>query len=114
LIGLPGTAGYNSSKHAMRGFLNSLRAELLGSGVSVTALYLGAISTDRLRETMGDKIKNVPTMTPERCASLIIHAGGQRRRQLIMTTYGKLTNALYQLFPGLLDRVLIRLSSLYD
>src|SRR5689334_19008999 len=74
LIGLPGTAGYNSSKHAMRGFLNSLRAELLGSGVSVTALYLGAISTERLRETMGEKIKNVPTMRPERCAGLIIRA----------------------------------------
>ncbi len=114
LIGLPGTAGYNSSKHAMRGFLNSLRAEFLGSGVTVTALYLGAISTDRLHETMGENIKNIPTMTPERCAELIIRSGGERRRQLIMTAEGKLTNVLYQLVPGLLDRVLVRLSSLYD
>ncbi len=30
LVGLPGTIGYNSSKHAVRGFLNTLRAELLG------------------------------------------------------------------------------------
>src|SRR5690348_5003709 len=27
-VGIPGTIGYNSSKHAMRGFLNTLRAEL--------------------------------------------------------------------------------------
>jgi short-subunit dehydrogenase len=114
LIGLPGTAGYNASKHAMRGFLNTLRAELLGTGITVTTLYLGAISTDRLRETMGERIKNVPTMTPERCAQLIIRASEQRRRQMIMTTEGKITALLYQIVPGLMDRVLIRLSSLYD
>jgi len=114
LIGLPGTAGYNASKHAMRGFLNTLRAELRGTGVTVTALYLGAISTDRLRETMGERIRSVPTMTPERCAELIIRASGQRRRQLILTLEGKLTAALYQMFPDLMDRLLLRLSSLYD
>ena len=48
LVGLPGTAGYNSSKHALRGFMNSLRVELLGSGVTVTSLYLGAVRTARL------------------------------------------------------------------
>lgn len=114
LIGLPGTAGYNSSKHAMRGFLNSLRAELLGSGVTVTVLYLGAISTERLKQSMGDKIKSIPTMTPERCAELIIQASGKRRRQLVMTAEGKLTTFLYQFIPGLLDRVLVRMTNLYD
>jgi hypothetical protein len=53
-------------------------------------------------------------MTPERCAALIIRAGGQRKRQVILTTAGKLLVWLYQFFPGLLDRQLTRVSSLYD
>lgn len=45
IIGLPGTASYNASKHAMRGFLNTLRVELLGTGMTVTTVYLSAVRT---------------------------------------------------------------------
>lgn len=114
LVGLPGTAGYNASKHAMRGFLNTLRAELIGTGVSVTVVYLGAIRTARLEETMGERVNHIATMTPERCAALIIKAGAQRKRQVILTVAGKLLAWTYEFFPGLLDRQLTRIISLYD
>ena len=114
LVGLPGTAGYNSSKHALRGFLNSLRVELLGSRVTVTSLYLGAVRTERLAETMGKNIERVPTMAPKRCAALIIGAAAQRRRESILTGEGKLLVWLYALAPGLLDRQLARLERLYQ
>lgn len=105
-IGIPGTSGYNSSKHAMRGFLNTLRVELRGSGVSVTVLYLGAIRTERLEKAMGKNIEKVPTMSPERCAALIIRAAARRRRQLVMTLPGKLMVWLNLLAPPLVDRIL--------
>lgn len=113
LVGLPGTAGYNSSKHALRGFMNSLRVELHGSGVTVTSLYLGAVRTARLVETMGANVERVPTMSPERCAALILRAVARRRREQILTLEGKLLVLLYQLLPGLLDRSLSRLADLY-
>ena len=114
LVGLSGTAGYNASKHAMRGFLNTLRAELLGSGVTVTIVFPGAIRTERLAETMGRNIERIPTMTPQRCAHLTLQAAAARRRQLVMTREGKLLVWLYGLAPGLLDRQLARLSRVYE
>ena len=113
-VGIPGTGGYNASKHALRGFLNTVRAELLGTGVTVTIVYPGAVSTPRLRETMGKNIERVPTMTPERCAQLTVQAGAQRRRELVMTAAGKLLVLFYSWFPGLLDSQLTRIGSMYE
>jgi short-subunit dehydrogenase len=107
LVGIPGTIGYNSAKHAMRGFLNTLRAELRGSGVTVTVLYLGAIRTERLVEAMGANVNKVPTMSPERCASLILSAAARRRRQLVMTLAGKTLVWLNLVAPALLEWVLV-------
>jgi short-subunit dehydrogenase len=106
-IGIPGTIGYNSSKHAMRGFLNTLRAELRGSGVSVTVLYLGAIRTERLEKAMGKNVDRVPTMSPRRCAALIIRTAARRKRQLVMTLPGKLMVWLNLLAPALVDWILV-------
>lgn len=114
LVGLPGTAGYNSSKHAMRGFLNTLRAELIGTGISVTVVYAGAVRTARLVETMGRNVERVPAMTPARCAELIVRAAAARKREEVLTLEGKLLARLYAFVPGLLDRPLARLGRLYE
>ncbi len=113
-VGMPGTIGYNSSKHALRGFLNTLRTELHGTGVTVTAVFPGAIHTRRLDETMGENVRKIPTMTPERCAQLILQTAGQRRRQLIMTSAGKVLVWLYRLVPGLIEPQITRVAGLYD
>jgi short-subunit dehydrogenase len=115
LVGLPGTIGYNSSKHAMRGFLNTLRAELYGSGVTVTMVFPGAVRTERLKTLMGERLRKVPSMSPERCAEITIQAAAKRKRQVVMTPEVKLTAWLYALAPGLLDRFLARLPGIaYD
>jgi short-subunit dehydrogenase len=114
LIGIPGTGGYNGSKHAMRGFLNTLRVELRGSGVSVTIAYLGAIRTERLIESMGPNVDKVPTMAPERCAALILKHAAKRHRQVVMTLAGKAVVWLQLLAPALLERTLARLPIYYQ
>ncbi len=114
LIGIPGTGGYNSSKHAMRGFLNTLRVELRGSGVSVTVAYLGAIRTERLIESMGPNVDKVPTMAPERAAALILKHAARRHRQVVMTLAGKSVVWLQLLAPALLEHTLSRLPIYYQ
>jgi short-subunit dehydrogenase len=106
LIGLPGTPGYNASKHAMSGFLNTLRIELRGSGVTVSAAYLGAIRTERLKEVMGDNVKHMPTMEPRRSAELIIRQAARRQRQQVMTLSGKCIMWLNTWSPAFVDRLL--------
>jgi short-subunit dehydrogenase len=112
-VGMAGTIGYNSSKHAMRGFLNTLRVELRGTGVSVTLVYPGAVHTARLDETLGNNISKVPLMSPERCGELIIQAAGKRRRQLILTAAGKLLVWFYRIAPSLVEPQLARIADLY-
>ena len=112
-IGMPGTIGYNSSKHALRGFLNTLRNELRGSGTTITAVFPGAIDTSRLHETMGENVSKIPTMSPQRCAYLIVLAAAARRRQVILTPTGNALVWLYRLFPAVLEPQLARVASLY-
>jgi short-subunit dehydrogenase len=114
LVAFPGTIGYNSSKHAMRGFLNTLRIELHGTGVSVTTAFIGALKGRRLEETMGKNANTIPTMSEAQCAAIIIRAGGRRSRQVITTLEGKVVTLLYQFIPALLDRQFVRLLKLYD
>lgn len=113
LVGIPGTIGYNSSKHAMRDFLTTLRVELRGSGVSVTVVFPGAISTERLHETMGDNMQRVPTMSPERCATITLQAAVARKRQVVMTFPGKLLVWMNLLAPTMLDRLLTSIGGTY-
>jgi short-subunit dehydrogenase len=105
-IGIPGTSGYNASKHAMCGFLNTLRTELRGTGVSVSIAYLGAVSTERLKTVMGSNIRKIPTMTPERSAALILRQAAQRRQQVVMTSGGKFLVWLNAWAPTVVDRIL--------
>lgn len=113
-IGIPGTAGYNASKHAMRGFLNTLRAELRGSGISISIVYLGAISTERLKTAMGSNMRKIPTMTPQRSATLILRQAARRRRETVLTLAGKFTVWLSRWSPALLDRILARVPIDYE
>lgn len=113
LVGFPYLSGYNAAKHAMRGFLDSLRAELRPRGVSVTVIYPGAVATERLKETLGSHLHEVPTISPERCAALIAKATLQRRREVVLGLSGKLLRLCYRLFPALIDRQLYKLTRIY-
>jgi short-subunit dehydrogenase len=111
-VGIPATSGYNASKYAMRGFLETLRVELSGTGITVSLAYLGAIRTERLQEAMGSKVDRVPTMDPKRCAALILRQGARRQRQQVMTASGKFLVWLNNWSPRLVDRILGSLTSL--
>ena len=75
--------------------------------MSVTVLYLGAIRTERLVEAMGANVEKIPTMSPERCAALILRTAAKRRRQLVMTLAGKTVVWLNLAAPALLDWILV-------
>ena len=91
-------SGYPSSKAAVTGFYNSLRQELAGSGVTVTGIYPGFINTgisgraitangDKRGKQMAEEANGMPVET---CASLIIKAVEERKREAIMPAWCKI------------------------
>ncbi len=114
LIGLPGTAVYNSAKHAMRGFLNSLRVEMIDSGVTVTVIYLSAVRTEAYLKQVGKKADKIPSVSPATAADSIIRAAAARRRKVIPSIEGKLLVFIYWLMPGVIDRLISRTNFRYE
>ena len=106
IISLPGTAGYNASKHAMRGFLNTLRVEMLGTGVTVTTVYLSAVRTEAYLNEVGEKAAKIPASTPEQAAAKIIRAAAKRKREVVPSLEGRLLLISHRLLPGLTEQII--------
>ncbi len=113
LTGVPTRSGYAASKHAMRGFFDSLRIELADSGVTVTMIYPGFVATGIRMTALGRDGQPVPVdpvdagdvMPVEECARQSIRAIAARRRELVMTARGRLGMWAKLVVPGLVDRM---------
>ena len=75
-MGLPAVAVYSGSKHALHGFFDSLRHDLINSGsnVSVTTAVLGSIDTNSARKGTAlpdgtPALPNVHWAPADECAS---------------------------------------------
>jgi short-subunit dehydrogenase len=104
--------GYGPSKHAMAGFFDSLRIEIANSGVSVTMIYPGWVSTgisSRALKANGEPRgeivdQEIGAMPVDVCARQIIRAAASRKREVVMTLQGKLGLWLRLIAPGIVDR----------
>ena len=113
--GVPLQTAYCGAKHAIQGFHESLRSELLhdGSKIMVTMVQLPAVNTPQfawVRSRLPEKAQPVPPIyQPEVAARAIVHAiDHPRRREWWVggSTVGTLmANAVA---PALLDRFLAR------
>ena len=105
--------GYGASKHAMAGFFDSLRIELTNSGISVTMIYPGWVSTgisSRALRADGNITGEISehekgAMPVDTCARIIIHAVAKRKREVVMTFQGKFGLWLRLLAPRVIDKI---------
>lgn len=110
--GIPLQAAYCGAKHAIRGFTDALRAELIadGSGVQITALHLPAINTpqfDWARSHRKQLPRPVaPVYEPEVAAEAILRAARRPAREYWLGTRTPLLIMANALFPALIDRQL--------
>jgi len=108
--------GYSSSKHAMHGFFDSLRAELRSDGVGVTVVCPFFVKTnigDSALGGDGGKPRMPRTQTgtpadPEWLAEEIHRAVRKRRRLLVPSRSAKLSYLLSRLLPGTFERIMAR------
>jgi short-subunit dehydrogenase len=111
---IPLQAPYCGAKHAMRGFTESVRTELLHdkSRVHITLVELPGLNTPQFewcKTTLRGHPQPVGTVyEPEVAARAIVWAAQARRREIYVTHTTTLAIWANKLFPGLLDRYLAR------
>jgi hypothetical protein len=111
---IPLQAAYCGAKHAIVGFTDSLRSELLhdGSAIDLTIVHLPAVNTpqfDWARTHMATEPRPLPPVAePEVVANAIFHAARRPRREYWVGW--KTVEAILgtMVAPGLLDRFLAK------
>lgn len=111
---IPLQAPYCGAKHAVRGFTDSIRSELLHdhSNVHLTMVQLPALNTPQFnwcKTKLPNHPQPVPPIyQPEVAARAIVWAAHERRREVNVGYPSALTIWLNKLFPALGDHYLAR------
>ncbi|HEY4155936.1 MAG TPA: SDR family oxidoreductase [Puia sp.] len=114
--GLPGRSGYSASKFALQGWLESLRTELMDSGVHVMWISPGFTSSNIRNAALNGQgqgqgespLDESRLMSADTCARYILGAIEKRKRVLVLTFTGKLTVFMNKFFPSLADKLVHR------
>ena len=112
--GIPLQSAYCGAKHAIQGFTEAVRCELLheGSRVRITTVHLPALNTPQFDWVLSRLPKKpmpvLPIFQPEVAAEAIVWASQHDRREVWVGSSTVGTIVANRLFPGLLDRYLGR------
>ncbi|HZW69669.1 MAG TPA: SDR family oxidoreductase [Hanamia sp.] len=112
--GLPGRSGYSASKAAVIRWMETIRTELLNTGVNVMWVAPGFTASNTRYAALGEDGKPVldsredegKIMTAEECAGHIVNAIEKRKRTLILTFQGKEAVLMNKFFPRLADKII--------
>ncbi len=115
-VGVPGRTAYSPSKAAQAMFLEALRLELTGTGVDVTVVYPGVVSTNIRLHGYGPDglpagysgLKEDGAMSVEECARQILAATHARKRQLVMTLEARIGLWLQLIAPRVVDNMVLK------
>jgi NADP-dependent 3-hydroxy acid dehydrogenase YdfG len=110
LVGLPSQSAYCATKFAVRGFTESLRAELHGSRVGVTCVLPGGVKTSLLKSArMADEAERrrlialfeKTALPPEAVAARIVSAVLWNKARILIGLEAHAVDYLTRLFPVL-------------
>jgi NAD(P)-dependent dehydrogenase (short-subunit alcohol dehydrogenase family) len=120
LVGVKHQSAYCASKFAVRGFTESLRQELLGTGVRAVVVYPGGIKTNivrsahvhpdlsdgRTREEHAEEFEERARTTPEQAAQVIHDGVDAGRTRILVGSDARFVDALARIAPSSTVRVL--------
>jgi NADP-dependent 3-hydroxy acid dehydrogenase YdfG len=127
LLGIPFQSAYCASKFAVRGFTDSLRQELRGTGVRAVTVHPGGVKTNIARnaryhgDPMGRELtheqaaqlfEQMAVTTPERAARIIHQGVKAGKSRILVGPDAYLFEALARLAPSRYYDVLSRLEPL--
>lgn len=111
--GTPARTAYTASKYAMQGFFESLRTEVMNRDVHILVVCPGFTGTN-IRNTaltadgksQGESPRDESKMmTADEVADRTFSAYQNKKRDLILTTQGKLAVWLNKWIPGRMDKI---------
>lgn len=130
LAGIPHQSAYCASKFAVRGFTESLRHELAGTGVRAITVHPGGVTTNivrngrmrsdprglgRSREQMAAEFEALTRTTPERAAEIIHRGVDAGKARILVGPDAYLFDALVRIAPthyyAVLDRLAERMAA---
>jgi short-subunit dehydrogenase len=103
----PGALGYAGARWAVRGFSEALRADLRATGIGVSTVVPGKVSSEYFSHNPGteERIPKIArimrTLTPEQTADAIVDAIERERTEVMIPLELKLLMLQTRLFPGL-------------
>ncbi|RWR15054.1 SDR family oxidoreductase [Siminovitchia fortis] len=108
-LATPKSSVYSATKHAVLGYTNSLRMELAGDGVFVTAVNPGPMATNffDLADPSGNYVKNLGRhiLSTEKVAEKVVDAMLTNRREINLPGWMNAGSILYAIFPRLVERL---------
>lgn len=108
-LGIPMQGMYSATKHAVKGFTDSLRIELAeeDAPVSVTLIKPAGINTpypEHAKNYTNHKLTLPPPVyQPEEVAKAILYAATHEKRDIIIGGGGKMMSSTNKYAPGLMD-----------
>ncbi len=110
IIGVPTQSAYNAAKFAVRGYTESLRQEMAGSGLHVCCVHPGGIRTNIARrsrggggttaEERGAEFEKYARTSPETAAAQILRAIEKRKKRLLIGADARYISLIARLFPA--------------
>ncbi|MEM7574403.1 MAG: SDR family oxidoreductase [Bacteroidota bacterium] len=118
LFGAPGQAPYNVSKFAVRGFTETLRVEMQGSGVHIACVHPGGIKTNIVRNIETEDSRNherfIKTFdkqaktTAAQAAQVIIRGIERQNPRILIGRDARFISRISRLMPSSYERILAR------
>jgi len=111
---LPGRTGYVASKHALDGFMETIRVENLHTGIHVMVVHPG-FTTSNIRNVALNKLGLPQAETPldesklmpaEEVARKVVYGIAKRKHTLNLTLQGKFAIWLYRHAPKIAERLI--------
>ena len=113
LAGVANQSAYCTSKFAVRGFTETLRMELSGTGVNTTSVHPGGIRTNIVKSSLPKgavatkamhrksvaSFKKTAKTTAEEAARQILNAVEKKKKRLVIGKDGKAIDIITRLFP---------------
>lgn len=111
-ISTPKSAVYGASKHAMLGFTNAMRQEVIKENIYVTAVNLGPVRTNffSVADPKGNYEKNVGKyiLDPDKVAFVVVANLLKNKREINMPYWMEIGSIFYRIFPGLTEKLFKR------